>query len=114
MAETKPKENGSKKEVGFRRSNCDFLHVTLACNDGNKNAHKETKYKCEGCKSVFPRDNYVVRHAIHNMELWFCLNWDDFIKDKSKVWNNDWTLFDQMEISEEVFEKEHKAKDKGT
>ena len=84
-----------QKEVGCRRSNCDFLHETLACDDGNKNAHKETKYKCEGCKSEFPKDNYVVKHTIQNMELWFCLNCDDFIKDKSKVLNNDWILFDQ-------------------
>ena len=66
-----------KKEVGCRRSNFKFLHVTLAHSDGGKNPRKETGYKCQGCKSVFSKDTYVVNHAMQNMELWFCLNCDN-------------------------------------
>jgi hypothetical protein len=85
----------SQKEVGCRRSNCDFLHVTRAHNDDIKTAHKETNYKCEGCKSIYPKQNYVVKHAVQDKELWFCLNCDYWITDKSKVLNGDWTLLDQ-------------------
>ena len=84
-----------QKEVGCRRNNCDFLHVTLADGDGKQTAHKEPGFKCQGCDSVYPEENYVVTHEINYMHLWFCLNFDEWIKDKTKVLNKDWNLFDQ-------------------
>ena len=38
---------------------------------------------------------YVVKHKIENMKLWFSLNCNEWIQDKTKVFNIDWTLFDQ-------------------
>ena len=58
-------------------------------------AHKQPGFKCEGCDSVYPEENYVVKHEINNTQLWFCLNCDEWIKDKTKVLNKDWNLFDQ-------------------
>ena len=57
-------------------------------------AHKEIGIKCEGCKSIFESENYVVKHLIRNMELAFCLNCDDWIHNKEAVLESDWTLFD--------------------
>ena len=84
-----------QKEVGCRRNNCDFLHVTLAAADGKQTAHKQPGFKCEGCDNVYPAENYVVKREINNMQIWFCLNCDEWIKDKTKVLNKDWNLFDQ-------------------
>ena len=81
--------------VGCRRKNCDFLDVTLAGDDGKKSAHKQSCYECKGCESIYPAENYVVKHVIKNMQLWFCLNCDEWIQDKEKVLGKDWTLFDQ-------------------
>ena len=57
--------------------------------------NKEPGFKCQGCDSVYPEENYVVTHEINYMHLWFCLNFDEWIKDKTKVLNKDWNLFDQ-------------------
>ena len=83
-----------QRAVGCRRNNCDFLHVTLAGDDGNKTAHKQLCFKCEGCQSSYPEEIYVVKHEIKNMQFWFCLNCDDWIQDKALVLNKEWTLFD--------------------
>lgn len=84
-----------QRAVGCRRNNCDFLHVTLAGDDGSKIAHKLASYKCEGCKGIYPSESYVVKHEIENMHIWFCLNCDEWIQDKKKVLEKGWTLFDQ-------------------
>ena len=42
------------------------------------------------------KENYVVKHEIENMQLWFCLNCDEWIQDKTQVLKKDWTLFDQI------------------
>ena len=46
------------KEVGCKRPNCDFIHVTPAGYDGKSKAH--TNRICDGCKNIFPDTNYVV------------------------------------------------------
>jgi hypothetical protein len=33
--------------------------------------------------------NYVVKHKIENMQLWFCLNCNEWLQDKTKVFNID-------------------------
>ena len=82
-----------QNEVGCRRNNCDFLHITHANGDVLKTAPKETRFKC---KKIYPKDDYVIKHMIKNTELWFCLNCDAWIQDKSNVLTNDWTLFDKI------------------
>ena len=84
-----------QKDVGCKREeNCDFLHVTSACGDDGKTAHKEIEYKCAGCKSMFPSEQYVVKHEIQNTEIFFCLNCEDWIGNKEQVLRSDWILFD--------------------
>ena len=81
-------------EVGCKRQNCDFLHVTPAGDDERATTHKVAGYPCGGCKRIFPQANYVVKHTIKNTEVIFCLNCDAWIQDKEQVLKENWTLFD--------------------
>ena len=63
---------------------------------GNETAaHKKASYKCEGCDGKYPTENYVVKHEIKNMQVWFCLNCDEWIQDKTQVLNKGWSFFYQ-------------------
>ena len=53
------------------------------------------EYKCSGCKSSWTEKCYVKEHMIQNMQTFFCLNCDDYIKDKTQVFNKGWTLVDE-------------------
>ena len=75
---------GSK--YGCRRSNCEFSHVTHASNDG---------YECSGCKDIWTDMTCVKKHIIENQSVYFCLNCDDWIQFKSKVFDQGWTLLDK-------------------
>lgn len=77
-----------EKEQGCRRSNCDYLHVTLASEHGYK-------YSCAGCKDIWTDVTSVKRHVIENTEVCFCLNCDEWIQYKDKVFDQGWTLLDE-------------------
>ena len=81
-----------------RGEDCEYLHVTLANGDGDLGAHENYlvngEYNCVGCKSIFTDEQCVVKHVIRNMETYFCLNCDDWIKEKTKVFDQGWTLLD--------------------
>ena len=53
------------------------------------------EYNCFGCKSIFTDEKYVVKHIIQNMETYFCLNYDDWVKEMERVFEHGWTLLDQ-------------------
>ena len=78
---------------GCRRNDCDYLHVTLASDDGQKEAHK--CFPCAGCKSNFGDAWCVVQHIANGRTFSLCLNCDDWIVKKDMVINPGWTLFDQ-------------------
>ena len=73
-------------KYGCRRSNCEFSHVTHASNDG---------YECSGCKDIWTDMTCVKKHIIENQSVYFCLNCDDWIQFKSKVFDQGWTLLDK-------------------
>ena len=77
-------------------ASCDFLHVTLVQNDEIVNQLAETKFKCAGCGDHWTNMRCVLEHIIKNLKLYFCLNCDDWIVNKSKVLDEDWTLLDNM------------------
>ena len=52
------------------------------------------EYKCSGCKSSWTEKCNVKEHVIQNMQKFFCLNCDDYIKDKTKNFNEGLTLLD--------------------
>ena len=81
-------------ESGCRRSeDCDYSHDKLVC--GNKKVKSYQNYKCAGCKHEWQEKCFVVQHNLKNMEVFFCLNCDEWIKDKDKVFDFGWSLFDQ-------------------
>ena len=87
------KSNSGCRREGF----CDFLHVTVAREDEKIKigAKEETlDFECVGCKSSWEDKRCVVEHIKTNHQVFFCLNCDDWVKDKSKVLEQDWSLFD--------------------
>ena len=83
-----------------RENSSDFLHVTLVREDENFNAHKEIEeeqFKCVGCNTNWTEKRCVVTHKIENETIHFCVNCEDWIKDKSKVLDAKWSLFDENE-----------------
>ena len=81
---------------GCKRDNCVYRHLTLACDEQKtNNSHKMVVMKCAGCKSDWDNKNHVVEHMILNRRTFFCLNCNDWIKDKTRVFEEGWTLFDE-------------------
>ena len=80
-----------------RKEACHFSHDTLVCDgQGNKAQKNEiTKFNCVSCKYEWKERSCVVKHCVNTMEVYFCLNCDDWVQDKSKVLDNGWSLFDQ-------------------
>ena len=68
------------------------MHVTLACDEQKTNNSHKTM-KCAGCKGDWDNKNHVVEHMILNRRTFFCLNCNDWIKDKKRVLEKGWTLF---------------------
>ena len=79
------------------KTSCDFLHETLAKEDQNMIAEKEEpeNFKCVGCKCDWSNKSCVVKHVIGDHIVYFCLNCEDWVKDKSKVLDRNWTMFDE-------------------
>ena len=75
---------------------CKYSHDTLICGE-QKLVEAETmdkEFKCVSCSHTWKESNCVVKHLINNMEVYFCLNCDDWVKYKSKVFDQGWSLFD--------------------
>ena len=82
----------------IRKTSCDFLHETPTKEDHthiseNKEMEMES-FRCVSCKGNWTNESFVVKNVIINQTVYFCLNCDDCVKDKSKVLNNNWTMFD--------------------
>jgi hypothetical protein len=88
----------SKSKSGCKRdTSCDFLHETLAQRDGkvDSNERQEVQdYKCIGCERVWTDSRCIVEHIVSNQLVYFCLNCDDWVRDKMKVLDANWSLFD--------------------
>ena len=46
-----------------------------------------SEYNCVSC-------NYTWKDNINNTNVFFCLNCDDWVKEKTAVFNHGWSLFD--------------------
>jgi hypothetical protein len=80
---------------GCRRKNeCNYLHVTIA-KDAQKTATAIKEFKCVSCSYSWNTTESVVKHTIKGHEVFFCLNCDDWIKDKIAIFDLGWSLFDQ-------------------
>ena len=70
-------------------------------NEGNSVNLREVKrqnpqeFTCISCKCVWMDRNCVVEHFVQNMKLYFCLNCDDWVRNKTEVLQPGWTLHDE-------------------
>ena len=81
----------SNKKGGCKRnSECDYLHVKLS-----SEAERNQSYECISCKCVWTDKTCVKEHFVQNMKKFFCLNCDDWVKNKGNVLQPGWTLLDE-------------------
>ena len=81
-----------------RKTECDFLHEDLAktdVKDDIEDKQDAMKFECVGCKDYWTQKNCVVEHEIKNHVVYFCLNCDEWIRDKTKVLDENWSLKDE-------------------
>ena len=76
-----------ESKVGCKRNDCEYLHDTLARNE-TQVAH----FRCVSCKDTWTDSNCVVKHNINNHQVYFCLNCEDWVQNKDKVFDQGWTL----------------------
>ena len=72
---------------GCRRGlTCEYLHVTPV--------HEHEMYPCEGCKDVWTNLDCVKEHIVKGRKCYLCLNCDEWIQDKAKIFDEGWALLD--------------------
>jgi hypothetical protein len=80
-----------KSESGCRRGEaCAYSHDLYICVGQRRNS-----FKCVSCKHEWKDSWCVVEHKVKNMEVYFCLNCNDWVKEKDKVLDQGWSLFEQ-------------------
>ena len=79
---------------GCNREDCDYLHVTLARDDGQQDKARKF-FPCAGCKSCFDDISCVIEHEVDNVGFNLCLNCDGWIKHKERVVTPGWSIFDE-------------------
>ena len=86
----------SSKSGCYRNKDCDFWHGTLAHESQMQNQIQEERenYKCVSCKHTWKEQQFVVAHMVNHTKVYFCLNCDDWVRDKSKVLDPGWSLLD--------------------
>ena len=77
-----------KCSQGCIRENCAYLHT-------EEKENTPCEFKCVGCKSAWEDGKYVIEHVIDNRKTFFCLNCEDWIQLKEKVYEAGWSLFDE-------------------
>ena len=99
--------------IGFckHKSKCRFMHPEQICEEYLEKYKCERKefslrhlkntgaanmeYKCSGCKSSWTEKCHAKEHVIQNMQTFFCLNCEDYMKDKPQIVNEGLTLVDE-------------------
>jgi hypothetical protein len=71
-----------------KNESSEFSHDTLVSDDVHH-------FKCVSCKHGWNESRFVVRHEIQDMELYFCLNCDAWVKYKDRVLDDGWSLFEK-------------------
>ena len=79
-----------------------YLETNIFLNNDARNdtfANGDTKsdqnYQCISCKNIWNDKTCVVTHVIQNTEFNFCLNCDDWVKEKGKIFDQGWSLTDK-------------------
>ena len=71
-------------------SHCDYSHATIV----EKHSQELQNYKCISCKDTWEDRSCVVEYNIKSLKTYFCLNCDEWVRNKSHLFNEDWTLLD--------------------
>ena len=82
-----------ENDVGCKRSECDYLHVPFV-NDKHEE-ESSGKFKCISCKHIWNDKSCVVEHLLGNHLTFFCLNCDDWVRQKTRVLEEGWSLLDE-------------------
>ena len=73
----------------MRKDDCDYCQNI-------KPARKDVeRFNCVSCKHTWSEEKFVVKHIVKNMDVYFCLNCEDWVQNKSNVLDYGWSLFDQ-------------------
>ena len=85
---------------GCHRVDCKYLHDHFAneerhVNLVNAKQQNSQEYECISCKCVWKDRKCVVEHVVQKMKVYFCLNCDDWVQNKTKVLQSGWTLLDE-------------------
>ena len=96
-----------KSDRGCRRgSECLYLHETNGNKTDKDKSSEVNNYQCQGCKYIWNERNCMEEHMIQDTRVFFCLNCNDWIKDKSTVFEAGWTMFDEAGfLRTDVFRK---------
>ena len=78
-----------KCKGGCRQSNCLYSHVLSSVS-------KSKSYTCSGCLDTWTKRECVKDYIIYDKAVFFCLNCDDWIGEKSRVFDQGWTLLDDQ------------------
>ena len=76
-------------EFGCKRSDCEYLHVTLVTDEVQVQVEN---FKCVSCMYTWMEKDCVVKHTIKNQQVYFCLNCNDWVKNKERVFDQGWTM----------------------
>ena len=86
------------KEGCKRNLDCVYLHGVQSNeeveNVGNMNVNVAEDYQCVSCKCAWKDRNCLVMHDIQSTSVYFCLNCDDWVKNKMAVFDQGWSLLD--------------------
>ena len=79
------------KESECQRQYCEYLHdtghVTIANGD-------DKTYNCISCNNTWKDKTCVVNHVIKGIQVNFCLNCDDWVQQKERIFDQGWSLVD--------------------
>ena len=78
-----------ESRVGCKQAECEYIHDTIA-----SAVNEVNNYPCVSCKDTWEDRNCVVEYIINKKRTFFCLNCDDWIQYKTKVFEHGWTLMD--------------------
>ena len=84
-----------KEELGCRRNEeSNFSHDPRICSEIVKKESENNHFQCVSCKHEWRESQHVVKHMVENTEVYFCLNYNDWVKKKNRVLDQGWSLFD--------------------
>jgi hypothetical protein len=77
-----------------RKGDCSYLHNNLTL-EVNANGTANSEYICVSCNHTWKDQDCMVEHKIKNIKVFFCLNCDDWVRVKTAVFDQGWSLFDK-------------------